>query len=499
MDEKIDLLVIGGGVNGSGIARDAAGRGLKVLLCEKDDLAQHTSSSSTKLIHGGLRYLEHYEFKLVRESLIEREVLLRAAPHIIWPMRFVLPHHKGLRPAWLIRIGLFLYDNLGGRKLLPGTVRRKFEGSKHEKIMQSDYKFGFEYSDCWVEDSRLVVLNAMQAKMHGADIRVGTKCTGLTREGDYWRIELVDGDGKVSSLQTKAIVNAAGPWVDDIIQHTKRKENRDNLRLIKGSHIITRKLFEGDDAYILQNSDDRIVFAIPYEKEFTLIGTTDVPFSLEQGDPKISQSEIDYLCEIINEYFKTPISAEDIISTYSGVRPLYDDKEEDASVVTRDYVFDLKDKDGKTPILSIFGGKITTYRKLSEQAVDKLEAYLKAPKPGHWTKDVHLPGGDIANADFEAFLKKAEIKWPFVPKPMLTRLARAYGTCIEKILNDARSLEDLGERFAADVFETEIQYLIDHEFVKNADDVLLRRSKLVLHMEAAEIEELRRWFNEKAV
>ncbi len=495
MSDIFDILVIGGGVNGSGIARDAAGRGLKVLLCEKDDLAQHTSSSSTKLIHGGLRYLEHYEFRLVRESLIEREVLLRAAPHIIWPMRFVLPHHKGLRPAWLIRLGLFLYDNLGGRKLLPGTIKVKFKNNQHEETIKDNYKFGFEYSDCWVEDSRLVTLNAVDAYERGAQIEVGTSCKSLLREGKIWGATLVDCDGNEKTIKAKSVVNAAGPWVDQIIQYADPGRNKKNLRLIKGSHIITRKLFDGNDSYILQNSDDRIVFAIPYENEFTLIGTTDVPFTHAEGKPTISDEETDYLCSIINDYFKTPISRADIVSTYSGVRPLYDDQEEDASVVTRDYVFDLDTAGDMAPILSIFGGKITTYRKLSEQAVDKLEEFVSPPKPGHWTRDTHLPGGDIDGAQFEAYLQSCAKKWTWLPAPTLRRLVRAYGTRVEKILSGRSSVEDLGIDFSAGLYEAEVQYLIDHEFVSAAEDITMRRSKLALHMNEEGLENLKDWFS----
>jgi len=494
LSDSVDILVIGGGVNGTGVARDAAGRGLKVVLCEKDDLAEHTSSSSTKLIHGGLRYLEHYEFKLVRESLIEREVLLRAAPHIIWPLRFVLPHHKGLRPAWLIRLGLFFYDHLGGRKLLPPTTKRDFATSSHGSIMKDSYRFGFEYSDCWVEDSRLVVLNAVDAHQKGATILTRTECKDIKREGDLWKAILVDQNGSESTIRAKAIVNAAGPWVDNVIHYTDRKRNRNNLRLVKGSHLITRKLFEGDDAYILQNSDDRIVFAIPYEKDFTLVGTTDVAFSQDEGKPEISDEETVYLLDIINEYFKVPLTKGDIVTSYSGVRPLYDDQEENASVVTRDYVFDLSPADKGAPILSIFGGKITTYRKLSEQAVDKLEPSLLPPTPGPWTRDRHLPGGDIANADFAAFQAKCLTQWPNIPEKVLHRLLRAYGTKIHTVLADHSSVETMGQAFGAGLYELEVRYLVKHEFVTKPEDVLWRRSKLSLHMTQNEIDAFSVWF-----
>ncbi len=497
MSDIIDLIVIGGGINGTGIARDAAGRGLKVLLCEKNDLAQHTSSSSTKLIHGGLRYLEHYEFKLVRDSLIEREVLLRAAPHIIWPLRFVLPHHKGLRPAWLIRLGLFLYDYIGGRKILPPTKKQIFNQSAHGKILSDEFKFGFEYSDCWVDDARLVVLNAVDAKEHGADIRTRTTCLSLERHDGNWRVLLEDRNGNKEWVSAKGVVNAAGPWVDEIIGYSRKGQNQKNLRLIKGSHLITRKLFEGDDAYILQSADNRIIFAIPYENDFTLIGTTDVPYSLDEGVPSICDDEINYLCDLINDYFQKPVTRDDIVASYSGVRPLYDDQAENASVVTRDYVLDLKEEQGRAPMMSVFGGKITTYRKLSESALDKLKKYVSADCGDDWTRDAALPGGNIPQADFDGFERQMRVQYSWLPEGTLHRLLRAYGTRINQLLDGIKDIDEMDRHFGAGLYEAEVNYLVKHEFVLDPNDVLWRRTKLGLHLSPEEIKIFKGWFNER--
>jgi glycerol-3-phosphate dehydrogenase len=496
MTTTVDLLVVGGGVNGAGVARDAAGRGLSVMLCEKADLAQHTSSASTKLIHGGLRYLEQYEFRLVRESLIEREVLLHAAPHIIWPLRFVLPHHKGLRPGWLLRLGLFIYDHLGGRKILPPTKTVRFRGSKHDKILSSDLRYGFEYSDCWVDDARLVVLNALDAKERGADIRTRCQVVTLERRGAKWRVLIKNRNGHKEWVLAKAVVNAAGPWVDDVLNNAGASRRKKNVRLIKGSHIVTRRLFDGDHAYIFQHEDNRIVFAIPYERNFTLIGTTDVPYSSEDGPPSISDGEIDYLCALVSEYFKQKVTKADIVWTYSGVRPLFDSQEDNASVVTRDYVFDLDVVDGKAPLLSVFGGKITTCRKLAEQAVDSLEKFVTPLSPGAWTRDVKLPGGGIACGDFDSFFEDVCRDRPWAPRSVLHRLARAYGDRLDALLGDAACLSDLGEAFGADLYEIEARYLADKEFAQSADDVLWRRTKCGLRMSSEEINRFANWFAE---
>lgn len=488
-----DILVIGGGINGACVARDAAGRGLKVYLCEKDDLAAHTSSSSTKLIHGGLRYLEHYDFALVRKALIEREVLLKSAAHIIWPMRFVLPHQKGLRPAWLIRLGLFLYDYMGGRKILPPTkVLKRGKSSKFDPL-QTHLKKAFEYSDCWVEDSRLVILNAVDAAERGAVIATGTACVGLERDGDSWRARL-QGDAGEQVIEARAVVNAAGPWVDDVTGLAEKPgDNSANVRLVKGSHIVTDKLFDGDHAYFFQNGDGRIIFAIPYESgTSTLIGTTDVPFNSNKDEVKISDEEIEYLCEAVSEYFLKPVGPEDVTSTYSGVRPLYDDQSENASEVTRDYVLKMNKDDG-APILSVFGGKITTSRKLAEGVLRILSDELGGIE-GPWTKSAPLPGGDIPNADFDGYAEQFAISHPGFPRQFLVRLLRAYGTRAGLLLDGAQSPDGLGQHFGAGLYAAEVNYLIETEFAKSADDILWRRGKLGLHMSDAEIAKLKAWF-----
>ncbi|MEM7728132.1 MAG: glycerol-3-phosphate dehydrogenase [Pseudomonadota bacterium] len=493
-----DLLVIGGGINGAAIARDAAGRGLSVVLCEKDDLARHTSSASTKLIHGGLRYLEHYEFRLVREALIEREVLLRSAPHIIWPMRFVLPYDEGLRPQWMLRLGLLLYDNLGGRELLPGTKSVDLREPPHAGVLEARLKTGFEYSDCWVEDARLVVLNALDAHHRGADIRVGVEVTALDAHPQGYRATLSDG----TKLVARGVVNAAGPWVDAVLFKIKRDRDAAGLRLVKGSHIVTKRLFPGEHAYIFQNADDRIIFAIPYERDYTLIGTTDVPWDGAPGPMEISPEETHYLCAAASEYFERDIAAADVVWSYAGVRPLYDDKSENASAVTRDYVLDVDELSGNRPVLSIYGGKITTSRKLAEHAMDKLSAYYPEAGDG-WTAKAQLPGGDIAlgseglggsrpTGGFDGFVHAQAARYPGVPGDVLLHLCRAYGTRITLVLGDGPDT-DLGQHFGAQLFEAEARYLLDHEWARTADDMLIRRTKHGLHLTAAQTAEFSRW------
>ena len=486
-----DLLVIGGGINGVGIARDAAGRGLKVLLCEKDDLAAHTSSASTKLIHGGLRYLEMYDFALVRKALIEREILLRAAPHIIWPMRFVLPYDRDLRPAWLIRLGLFLYDHLGGRKMLPPTKTLRRRKTNRLDPLREEFRLAFEYSDCWVEDSRLVVLNAVDAQAHGADVLTQTACIGLARHADHWEATLKGPDGE-RTVMARAVVNAAGGWVDEILGLVEPGTAKKNLRLVKGSHIIVPRWHEGDYAYFFQNGDGRIMFAIPYERgEFTLIGTTDVPFEADKDKVVISQEEIEYLCAGASEYYKRSITPADVVATYSGVRPLYDDHAANASKVTRDYVLNC-DRTGGAPVLSVFGGKITTYRELAEHALKELAPdFPGMTKP--WTKTASLPGGDIPGADFEDFLQGLSLRHPWMEQRLLRRLARAYGTKVDELLGTAKSTAELGRDF-----ETEVRYLMTHEFARTANDILWRRSKLRLHLTESEQANLANWLESQS-
>ena len=497
MAKLYDLFVIGGGINGLGVARDAAGRGLNVGLCEKDDLGAHTSSASTKLIHGGLRYLEHYDFKLVRKSLIEREVLLKNAPHIIWPLRFVLPLGHTDRPEWLVRIGLFLYDNLGGRKLLPATSVIKRSVSNKLDALKDRYIKAFEFSDCWVDDARLCILNAVDAAARGADIIPQTKCIGLKRSDDVWNVTLQPQHGEVFEVQTKVLINAAGPWVEDVMRLSAAGDNKTGVRLVKGSHIITDKLYDGDHCFFFQNPDGRIFFAIPYQQgEMTLIGTTDVPFETSGLDKvAISHDEIDYLCESASAYFKRPITPDDVRATYSGVRPLYDDQSEDASKVTRDYV--LKYNDHGAPVLSIFGGKITTYRTLSEHVLEQVSGAL-AHMGEPWTQTVALPGGDIEDADFDSFFRNVCKAYPALDPCLLRRLARTHGSRIFQVLGDAQSEADLGRHFGADLYETEIEFFIAEEFALAPEDVLFRRTKTGLRLSSEEQARLADWWRNRS-
>lgn len=487
--EYFDFVVVGGGINGAGIARDAAGRGYSVLLCEQHDLGAHTSSASTKLIHGGLRYLEHYEFSLVSKALTEREVLLRAAPHIIWPLRFVMPHVESLRPAWMIRLGLFLYDHIGKRKLLPGSEGVRLRSHPAGAPLKPELRKGFVYSDCWVQDSRLVVLNAVDAAERGAEILPYTRCVAAERSADLWRVTLQpNGGGPSRTVSARCLINAAGPWVKDLLQDTARVFTDIRVRLVKGSHIVVPRLFEHSYCYIFQNPDQRIVFAIPYEQDYTLVGTTDVPFDGNPADVHIASDEVNYLCETINRYFLKRITPDDVVWTYSGVRPLYDeDNEEDVSAVTRDYMLVL-DKAG-APVLSVFGGKITTYRKLAEEALREVESVL-GRRGTPWTADAPLPGGDIAHADFDGFVQRLALRYPWLPQPLLLRYARNYGTRIHLLLDGVHGEADLGERFGADLYEREVAYLLDHEYARSVDDIIWRRSKLGLRLTADEVARL---------
>ncbi|MFT4829920.1 MAG: glycerol-3-phosphate dehydrogenase [Halioglobus sp.] len=478
-----DLLIIGGGVNGCGIARDAAGRGLSVTLVEQGDLAQATSSASTKLFHGGLRYLEYYEFRLVREALIERETLLRAMPHISWPLRFVLPHHKGLRPAWLLRLGLFIYDHLGGRKILPATRTLDLTKDPAGKPLKPGFTKGFEYSDCWVEDSRLVALNARDAAARGAMVLTRTRLESARREGDVWVAEVRDIDaGTVQELRGKILVNAGGPWVADIITGKAHVNSADKIRLVRGSHVVTRKLFDGDRPYIFQNADGRVLFAIPYEEDFTLIGTTDADHDGAPGDAVCTPEERDYLCAAASEYFAKPVTADDVVWTYSGVRPLYDDGASSATAATRDYVLKLEGAEGEAPMLNIFGGKITTYRRLAEAALEKLVPHTG--KKRKWTAGAPLPGGDFPVNGAPALMAGLRADFPFLTESWAKRLVRGYGTEARDILKGASSAADLGRDFGATLTGAEVNWLIEHEWARCAADVLWRRTKLGLRIDA---------------
>ncbi len=491
--EPVDLLVVGGGINGVGIARDAVGRGLKVVLCEQGDLASATSSASSKLIHGGLRYLEFYEFRLVREALIEREVLLRAAPHIIWPLRFVLPHDKGLRPAWLIRLGLVLYDHLGGRELLPGSKALALARDPVGGPLRSSLTRAFCYSDCWVDDSRLVVLNALDAAERGAEILTRTRCEGARRHDGIWEATLRPATGGAPrTLRARALVNAAGPWVTDLLNSVSGAHAKSGLRLVKGSHIVVPRLYQGAQAYILQNRDRRIVFVIPYEGEYSLIGTTEIPFDGDPAEARITPDETAYLCDAVNRYFARPVAPEDAVWSYAGVRPLYDDLSKDASAVTRDYVFDIDRDGGGAPLLSVFGGKITTYRKLAEHALAKLQPLLGVAAPD-WTERAPLPGGDMAEADFGRFLANLRAARPWLPEDLALRYARAYGTRVERLLEGMDSLDGLGEDMGGGLYVAEAEYLVKSEWAMTGEDILWRRSKLGLHVSADTKRRLDEW------
>jgi len=473
-----DILVIGGGINGCGIARDAAGRGYEVCLAEMNDLGSGTSSWSTKLIHGGLRYLEHYEFRLVREALIEREVLLNMAPHIIWPMRFVLPHHKGLRPAWLLRLGLFLYDNLGGRKILPPTKVLDLRSDVVGQPLKPEFSKAFEYSDCWVNDARLVVLNAADARARGADIHTRTKVVSAIKADDVWEVEMIGTESGVKQkVSARVIVNAGGPWVDEILQTSIGRNDAHNVRLVQGSHIVIRKKFDHPKAYFFQNSDERIFFAIPYEQDFTLIGTTDQDYDGNPSDVKISPHEIKYLCAGASEYFKEPVTEDDIVWTYSGVRPLYDDGASKAQEATRDYVLRTDGDAGPPKIINIFGGKITTYRRLAESMLERVGDSI-GQKGQPWTKNSNLPGGDFEPSDFQKLLSDFQSAYSFVETAVCERLVRSYGKKAFDVLGASKSLADLGEDFGHGLTEAEVRYLVINEWAQTAEDVVWRRSKL---------------------
>ncbi len=514
-----DVFVIGGGINGCGIARDAAGRGLSVALAEMNDLASATSSASTKLFHGGLRYLEYFEFRLVREALIERETLLKAMPHISWPMRFVLPYHKDMRfeggtptarllstimpwmkdrrPAWLIRLALFMYDNLGGRKILRGTSTLDLTGTAEGAPLNDRFAKAYEYSDCWVEDARLVVLNARDAVARGATIMVRTKVVSAERVSGLWRIETQDTDtGTTATHFARLIVNAGGPWVGDIIRHTVRSNSTEGVRLVRGSHIITKQLFDHEKCYFFQGTDGRIIFAIPYEQDFTLIGTTDVEHADPSVAPVCTDAERDYLLAFANQYFKRQLGVDDIVATYSGVRPLFDDGAHSATAATRDYTLKL-DATGGAPLLNIFGGKITTYRRLAESAMNKISEFFPE-LPGKWTAGVPLPGGDFDVARTGSILERLKSEFPFLSEFWAKRLIRAYGTEAWTILAGAKSPDDLGQDFGATLREAEVRWQIDNEFARKAEDIVWRRTKLGLRLNSQQIDALQDWIDTNA-
>ena len=475
---EYDLVVIGAGINGLGIARDAIGQGLSVLVLDRGDIAGQTSSCSSKLIHGGLRYLEQYEFSLVAKALKEREVLMKMAPHIIWPMRFVLPHAKHLRPKFLIRIGMFLYDALGGLRNLAASTTVNLNTHKYGHGITNHSGTGFVYSDCWVQDARLCVSNAMDIVARGGMVKSYTECTGAIRKAKYWDVTYQDVKNKRKKTVTaKMIVNASGANVMGVLENVLNQKTQYGIRAIKGSHIVVKKIFKGDQSYILQVEDGRIVFAIPYENDYTLIGTTDIEVDSSTFSPKISAEEADYLCELTNVYFKKKISKKDVVWDYAGIRPLYDDNSTSAQKITRDYVFELDTI--KAPILSIFGGKITTYRKLSESAMEKIgECFGFTPKS--WTGTLPLVGGDID--DINVFKKQIHKQYKWLDKTIIDRFIKHYGTALRTILKGATSTADLGKQIAKGVYEAELKYVQKNEFVKYGEDYLYRRTKMVLHL-----------------
>jgi len=517
-ESAVDLFVIGGGINGCGIARDAVGRGLTVELAEMNDLASATSSASTKLFHGGLRYLEYFEIRLVREALIERETLLRAMPHISWPMRFVLPYHpdmrfegqsptsrilnvvmpwmKGKRPAWLIRLGLFLYDHLGGRKILPATWTLDLRQSPEGAPLQDRFERAFEYSDCWIEDSRLVVLNARDAALRGARIRARTRVRSAEHRGDLWHVTLEDAEtGETETVRARALVNAGGPWVKDVISNTLRLNSSEGVRLVRGSHIVTRKLYDHDKCYFFQGTDGRIIFAIPYEGEFTVLGTTDAEHTDAHVAPECTKEEAEYLCHFASQYFKRPVTRDDIVWSYSGVRPLYDDGAKSATAATRDYVLSLSEERG-APLLNVFGGKITTYRKLAEAALARLAPHFEHVG-GNWTAGVALPGGDFAVDGVDRLVKDLKEAHPFLSGAWALRLVRAYGTDAARVLEGATTASDLAPDFGATLTGAEVRWQMDHEFAREAADVVWRRTRLGLKMTDAQIDDLETWMRQQ--
>ncbi|MGB6356829.1 MAG: glycerol-3-phosphate dehydrogenase [Steroidobacteraceae bacterium] len=486
VEGAFDLLIVGGGINGAGIARDAAGRGLRVLLVEQGSLAQHTSSASTKLVHGGLRYLEYFQFRLVHEALAERERLLAIAPHLVHRKRFVLPYdqRQRLRPAWMVRLGLFFYDHLALGNSLERSANVRFATSPLGQPLRSTLRRGFAYSDCTVDDSRLVILNAKDAAERGAQVRVGHRLVRAAREGDVWKVLIEDRASQQASVIARALVNAAGPWVAEVLAQRLDCRSRQAVRLIKGSHIVVRRIYEGDHAYVLQHADRRIVFVVPYQNDFTLIGTTDVPWPGDPGPMSIDPVEVEYLCQTVNGYFERQIGPGDVVWSYAGIRPLWDDAASDAAAVTRDYVLDVEAARG-APVLSVFGGKITTYRRLAEHALGKLEPHL-GPLGKPWTGKVPLPGGDIPGADVPAFIDEVRRRWPFLDAVQAQRLAHAYGTRISRLLAGVDSRQSMGEDFGGGLTKLEVDFLVREEWAASAEDIYWRHTKAGLHASAAD-------------
>lgn len=497
--EPFDLLVIGGGINGAGVARDAAGRGLRVLLCEKDDLAQGTSSRSGKYIHGGLRYLEYYEFRLVREALIEREVVLEVAPHLSKPLRLILPHSPEQRPRWLIRLGLFIYDHLGGRNRIPATKAVDLRTGPEGRMVRDAFTRAFAYWDVWIDDARLVVLNAVDAARRGAEVLTRTACVSARREGDLWRATLKDtGTGVSREITARGLVNTAGPWVEEVLGNVAGVNTARHVRLVKGSHIILKRWWEGDHGYVLQAHDKRLIFVNPYFDDLALVGTTDIPYKERPEDVAIEESETDYLLGILNRYFRTALTRRDVVSSFSGVRPLFDDDTaKGASAVTRDYVLEVDGGPGRAPILSAFGGKLTTYRKLSEHALEKLGPFFPS-MTGAWTARAPLPGGAIPNADFEDWLSGFRAAHPWLPEPLARHYGRLYGSEAPDLVAGTASLHDLGRHFGGLLYECEARWLVEREWARTPEDILRRRTKHGLFLTDAERAGFADWMRRNA-
>ena len=497
MNNLYDVFIIGGGINGCGIARDAAGRGYSVYLAEKSDIASGTSSASSKLIHGGLRYLENFEFSLVRASLRERDTLIKIAPHIIREMRFVLPHHKNLRPVWLLKLGMLLYDNLYSSKYIKRSSYIKIPFHESKSTLTEAFNKGFEYSDCITDDARLTVLNAADAKRLGGDINTRTMVKNMEQKKGVWNIEVMDTiSNETKYVQAKVVVNATGPWVDNFLKNHSKQTKVDNIRLVKGSHIVVKKLFNHSYAYIFQNSDGRVFFAVPWENEFTFIGTTDVDFMGDLDNFSASNDEINYLCKSANQYFRSGISSNDVIKHWSGVRPLYHDGSTKAQKASRDYTIKVDSQDNKSALINIFGGKMTTYRQLSEEVTNKVGSIL-GEKKSPWTSDVHLPGGDFSLTEKTKIVDGLAKKYDYLDVDYIQRLFNLYGTRVEYILKNVSSIDDLGLHFSRDLYQVEVDYLMQEEFALYPEDVLERRTKLYLFLDYDKIENLDNYMQKK--